>query len=80
MYNNIWPICRKRVAVYDRKLTDIEFCRALKEPCLLNEECIENFPSDLFLHHVPNDEYKAIDYKKFLNICGNISLSFGIEG
>uniref|UniRef100_A0A914YPH7 Jumonji domain-containing protein 4 n=1 Tax=Panagrolaimus superbus TaxID=310955 RepID=A0A914YPH7_9BILA len=65
----LWPRSQRKVPIFDKSLTQLDFVRSLGEPCILSKDFTANFKADIFLADYKN-EYgiQPVDYEKFLSV------------
>ena len=71
MSHPLWSTCPRNVRILDSSVSDLEFVRSLKEPCLLSNGFTSKFQFNLFLKDELNEfGMRPVDYEKFLKYFG----------
>lgn len=63
-----WPRSKRKVKLFSKDLTDIDFIRSLKEPVVLNSDFTKEFDFNRWLsYEVNSNNIRPVDYDKFLS-------------
>uniref|UniRef100_A0A914PGY3 Jumonji domain-containing protein 4 n=1 Tax=Panagrolaimus davidi TaxID=227884 RepID=A0A914PGY3_9BILA len=66
---SLWPRSQRKVPTFGNEITQLDFVRSLREPCILSKDFTTNFKADIFLSDYKNEHgISPVDYEKFLNV------------